>query len=108
MRDNPISPGQPCQNGYVARVISPIRREYPDHTNIFVEAHMREPIQLEFDFMRDEQQPLTLEKFAVGCARARTLLERSPVVVGLGALIKTSRRFDDAYRAERDRLKAAA
>ena len=41
IRDQPIAPRSPWQNGYVERVIGSIRRECLDHVIIFGEAHLR-------------------------------------------------------------------
>ena len=41
IRDRPISPGSPWQNGYVERLIGTLRRECLDHVLIFSEAHLR-------------------------------------------------------------------
>lgn len=41
IRDRPISPRSPWQNGYVERVIGSIRRELLDHVIVWSEAHLR-------------------------------------------------------------------
>ncbi len=41
IRDKPIAPGSPWQNGYVERLIGPIWRECLDHLMVFGEAHLR-------------------------------------------------------------------
>ena len=41
IRDKPISPGSPWQNGYVERLIGTIRPECLDHMIVFGEAHLR-------------------------------------------------------------------
>jgi transposase InsO family protein len=41
IRDKPIAPGSPWQNGYVERLIGTIRRECVDHLIVFGEAHLR-------------------------------------------------------------------
>jgi transposase InsO family protein len=41
IRDKPIAPGSPWQNGYVERLIGTIRRECLDHLIVFGEAHLR-------------------------------------------------------------------
>jgi transposase InsO family protein len=40
IRDKPIAPGSPWQNGYVERLIGTIRRECLDHMIVFGEAHL--------------------------------------------------------------------
>jgi transposase InsO family protein len=41
IRDKPIAPRSPWQNGFAERVIGSIRRECLDHVIIFGEAHLR-------------------------------------------------------------------
>jgi transposase InsO family protein len=41
IRDKPISPGSPRQNGYAERLIGTIRRECLDHLIVLGEAHLR-------------------------------------------------------------------
>ena len=41
IRDKPIAPGSPWQNGHVERLIGTIRRECLDHMIVFGEAHLR-------------------------------------------------------------------
>ena len=41
IRDKPISPGSPWQNGFAERLIGSIRRECVDHFIVLGEAHLR-------------------------------------------------------------------
>ncbi len=41
IRDKPIAPGSPWQNGYAERLIGTTRRECLDHMIVFGEAHLR-------------------------------------------------------------------
>ena len=41
IRDKPIAPSSPWQNGFVERLIGSIRREYVDHMIVLGEAHLR-------------------------------------------------------------------
>jgi hypothetical protein len=41
IRDNPIAPGSPWQNGFAERVIGSIRRECVDHIVVLGETHLR-------------------------------------------------------------------
>ena len=41
IRDKPIAPGSPWQNGFVERLIGSIRRECVDHIVVLGEAHLR-------------------------------------------------------------------
>src|SRR6266404_9996156 len=42
IRDRPISPGSPWQNGYAERLIGTMRRECLDRLLIFGESHLRQ------------------------------------------------------------------
>jgi transposase InsO family protein len=42
IRDHPIAPRSPWQNGHAERLIGSIRRECLDHIVIFGEAHLRQ------------------------------------------------------------------
>jgi transposase InsO family protein len=42
IRDRPISPGSPWQNGIAERFVGTLRRECLDHMLIFGEAHLRQ------------------------------------------------------------------
>jgi transposase InsO family protein len=41
IRDKPIAPASPWQNGFVERLIGSIRRECEDHIIVLGEAHLR-------------------------------------------------------------------
>jgi transposase InsO family protein len=41
IRDRPISPGSPWQNGIAERLIGTLRRECLDHVIVFGEGHLR-------------------------------------------------------------------
>ena len=41
IRDRPIAPGSPWQNGFAERLIGSIRRECVDHIVVLGEAHLR-------------------------------------------------------------------
>ena len=41
IRDKPIAPGSPWQNGFAERLIGSIRRECTDHVVVLGEAHLR-------------------------------------------------------------------
>jgi transposase InsO family protein len=43
IRDRPISPGSPWQNGYAERLIGTVRRECLDRLLIVSEPHLRRP-----------------------------------------------------------------
>jgi hypothetical protein len=42
IRDKPIAPASPWQNGFVERLIGSIRRECVDHIIVLGEAHLRQ------------------------------------------------------------------
>jgi transposase InsO family protein len=42
IRDKPIAPASPWQNGFAERLIGSIRRECVDHVIVFGEAHLRQ------------------------------------------------------------------
>jgi len=46
IRDRPISPGAPWQNGIAKSLIGTLRRECLDHVVIFGEAHLRRVLSL--------------------------------------------------------------
>jgi transposase InsO family protein len=45
IRDKPIAPGSPWQNGYAERLIGSIRRECTDHVVAFGAEHLRRVLQ---------------------------------------------------------------
>ena len=45
IRDKPIAPGSPWQNGFAERLIGSIRRECLDHLVVLGEAHLRQILQ---------------------------------------------------------------
>ena len=45
IRDKPIAPGSPWQNGFVERLIGSIRRECVDHIVVLGETHLRRTLQ---------------------------------------------------------------
>ena len=76
IRDKPIAPASPWQNGYAERLIGTIRRECLDHLIVFGEAHLRW-------ILRD------FAAYYNGVRTHRALNQDSPVhrvVQGLGAI----------------------
>src|SRR6266403_4217344 len=45
IRDKPIAPGSPWQNGFAERLIGSIRRECTDHIVVLGEVHLRQSLQ---------------------------------------------------------------
>lgn len=82
IRDHPISPKSPWQNGYVERVIGSIRRECLDHVIVFGEAHLQRVLDIYKDYYNATRTHLSLDKNApfprpvtrVGSIRPRPIL----------------------------------
>ena len=89
IRDRPISPGSPWQNGYVERLIGTVRRECLDRVLIFGEAHLR-PILSSYAAYYNEVRPhLALGKDAP----LRRPVQRSGVIVAIPILSGLHHRY---------------
>ena len=64
IRDRPISPGSPWQNGYVERLIGTLRHECLDHLLIFGEAHLRKVLTLYASYYNQARTHMALQKDA--------------------------------------------
>lgn len=64
IRDRPITPHSPWQNGYVERVIGSIRRECLDHVIVLNAAHLRRVLRAYADYYNNDRTHLGLEKDA--------------------------------------------
>ena len=64
IRDRPITPRSPWQNGYVERVIASIRRECLDHVIIWSEAHLRCVLSVYAAYWNSSRTHLSLRKGA--------------------------------------------
>jgi transposase InsO family protein len=64
IRDRPIAPRSPWQNGHVERLIGSIRRECLDHVLIFGEAHLRRILRTYADYYNRARTHLALDKDA--------------------------------------------
>ena len=62
IRDRPISPSSPWQNGYVERLIGTLRRECLDQMIIFSEAHLRRIIFAYAAYYNQARTHLALQK----------------------------------------------
>ena len=62
IRDRPISPGSPWQNGYAERLIGTVRRECLDRMLIFGEAHLRRILSLYAIYYNQSRTHLSLNK----------------------------------------------
>src|ERR1700739_3643236 len=64
IRDRPISPGSPWQNGCAERLIGTVRRECLDRMLIFGEAHLRRILALYASYYNESRTHLSLHKDA--------------------------------------------
>jgi transposase InsO family protein len=71
IRDRPISPRSPCQNGHVERLIGTVRRECMDRMLIFGEAHLRQILTLYASYYDESRTHLSLHKDTLGRAVQR-------------------------------------
>jgi hypothetical protein len=67
IRDRPISPRSPWQNGYVERVIGSIRRECLDHVIVWSEAHLGRVLTSYAAYYNSVRTHLGLRKDAPHC-----------------------------------------
>src|SRR5436853_2308238 len=64
IRDRPISPGSPWQNGYAERLIGTVRRECLDRMLVFGEAHLRRVLASYTAYYNQARTHLALQKDA--------------------------------------------
>ena len=64
IRDHPIAPRSPWQNGHVERLIGSIRRESLDHLIVFGEAHLRSVLKAYASYYNEVRTHLSLDKDA--------------------------------------------
>jgi len=64
IRDRPIAPASPWQNGFAERLIGSIRRECLDHIIVLGEAHMRRILKSYARYYNETRTHLALEKDA--------------------------------------------
>ena len=64
IRDRPISPRSPWQNGYAERLIGSIRRECIDHVIVFGECHLRHLLRCYLGYYNETRTHLSLDKDA--------------------------------------------
>src|SRR5215204_16332 len=62
IRDHPICPRSPWQNGYAERLIGSIRRECLDHVVVFGERHLRHVLSCYIDYYNTARTHLSLDK----------------------------------------------
>jgi len=71
IRDHPIAPRSPWQNGHVERLIGSIRREALDHLIVFGEAHLRRVLKAYASYYNEVRTHLSLDKDAPDFRRAQ-------------------------------------
>jgi len=64
IRDKPIAPASPWQNGFAERLIGSIRREYLDHLVVLSEAHLRRILRSYADYYNKIRTHRSLDKDA--------------------------------------------
>ena len=64
IRDKPIAPSSPWQNGFAERLIGSIRRECLDHIIVFGEAHLRRILKSYADYYNSVRTHRSLHKDA--------------------------------------------
>src|SRR5450631_4922427 len=82
IRDRPISPGSPWQNGIAERLIGTLRRECLDQMVIFGEAHLRRILSAYAAYYNQARTHLALEKDAP----LHRAVQRSCVIVAIPIL----------------------
>jgi Integrase core domain len=83
IRDKPIAPASPWQNGFVERLIGSIRRECVDHIIVLGEAHLRRILKFDSRHDNETQTHLGSEKDApVSRPVQRTGVVRSLAILG--------------------------
>jgi transposase InsO family protein len=83
IRDRPIAPASPWQNGFVERLIGSIRRECVDHAIVLGEAHLRRILRSYARYYNEMRTHLALDKDApVSRPVQRTGVVRSLAILG--------------------------
>jgi transposase InsO family protein len=82
IRDRPISPGSPWQNGYAERLIGTLRRECLDRVLIFGESHLRRILVSYTAYYNQARTHLALQKDAP----LHRAVQRSGVIVSIPIL----------------------
>ena len=82
IRDRPISPGSPWQNGIAERLIGTVRRECLDRIRIFGESHLRRVLASYAAYYNQTRTHLALQKDAP----LRRTVQRSGAIVAIPIL----------------------
>jgi transposase InsO family protein len=109
IRDKPIAPASPWQNGFAERLIGSVRRECVDHLIVLGEAHLRRILRAYARYYNDIRTHWSLAKDApvsrptqrIGSIRSQAILggTSSPLCPGLGF------RTDNRQHCRRQRAK---
>jgi transposase InsO family protein len=85
IRDKPIAPRSPWQNGFAERLIGSIRRECLDHVIVFGEAHLRRILRSYADYYNEVRTHRSLNKDAPMHRPVLTIgnLKSRPILGGL-------------------------
>jgi transposase InsO family protein len=85
IRDHPIAPRSPWQNGHAERLIGSIRRECLDHTVVIGEGHLRRILATYAAYFNELRTHLALDKDSPGCRAIQRLgqLAARPILGGL-------------------------
>jgi transposase InsO family protein len=85
IRDHPIAPRSPWQNGHAERLIGSIRRECLDHIVVFGEAHLRRILAAYAGYYNELRTHLALDKDSPGRRPIQRLgqLVAQPILGGL-------------------------
>jgi transposase InsO family protein len=85
IRDHPIAPRSPWQNGHAERLIGSLRRECLDHVGIFDEAHLRQIVKAYAAYYNNFRTHLSLDKDASHIRSFQRFgsIAARPILVGL-------------------------
>lgn len=85
IRDHPVTPRSPWENGHVERLIGSIRRECLDHVVVFGEAHLRRILKAYAAYYNRVRTHLSLDKDAPNCRPAQRIgnVVALPILGGL-------------------------
>ena len=91
IRDRPISPGSPWQNGIAERLIGTLRRECLDHVVVFGEKHLRRVLSAYAIYYNQTRPHRSLQKDAPICRAAQRIGTIAAIpVLGWDSIINTS------------------
>jgi hypothetical protein len=85
IRDRPIAPRSPWQNGYAERLVGSIRRECLDHVIVFGERHLRQVVRAYQRYYNEARTHLSLSKDAPEPREVRAVgrVHSVPILGGL-------------------------